>query len=237
MTTKFFRVFGMTATVLAASATLSSALAELVYDNSSNDRFTREIRNSSNIREFGDEINLGGTYRNLSQFRFQYYGTNVNGGSSFAGNVQVTLRLRANDGTLYSGYARPGTELYRSQPFSVGVTYRDTLIYDLTDLYGGGAALALSGPVPNTFTWTVEFSGLAAGDEVGLDVFDPPTVGSSYNDFWFNDSVNGWILLTNASVNMNFAAQVHAVPEPGTLWLLALGGLACFPLIRRFRKN
>src|SRR6185369_17425450 len=83
----------------------TSAFAEIVYDNSSNDKNTR----FNGTNEYGDEIVLGGTGRILSEFIFQYYGTN------FSGNDQAELRFYRNDGPLSpSGLAQPGSLLFDS---------------------------------------------------------------------------------------------------------------------------
>ena len=42
--------------------------------------------------------------------------------------------------------------------------------------------------VPETITWTVQFFGVGntAGDQAGLVYNNPPSVGSSFDDFWIN---------------------------------------------------
>ncbi|MDX1953423.1 MAG: PEP-CTERM sorting domain-containing protein, partial [Verrucomicrobiota bacterium] len=81
--------------------------------------------------------------------------------------------------------------------------------------------------VPNTFTWTVEFNGIAmvAGDLAGLVYYNPPTVGSSFNDWW-KKTPEGWrpFESTDSNIRNNFFARVTAVPEPSVLALALLAG-------------
>jgi hypothetical protein len=74
-------------------------------------------------------------------------------------------------------------------------------------------------------------------DTVGLDIYGPPTVGSSLNDYW-QFSGGTWNLMTN-TLPMNFAAlfQAGAVPEPSTVLLGIVGGLSLLVVVgRRFAK-
>src|SRR6266851_219171 len=87
--------------------------ATIIYDNSVNDLFTRF--NPGTI-EVGDEILLGSTERYLTNFSFEYYGTNTAspGNVTFAGSVQARIRFYQNDGAPFNGYATPGSVIYDS---------------------------------------------------------------------------------------------------------------------------
>ena len=52
--------------------------------------------------------------------------------------------------------------------------------------------------VPETITWTVQFFGVGntAGDQAGLVYNNPPSVGSSFDDFWIN---TGEVIYNSAS--------------------------------------
>jgi len=166
--------------------------------------------------EFGDQITLGGTDRRLSQIDFYYFFS-----GAAASTQSVTLRLYAN-----SGINPPVTPFYTSDLIPLATGFRDQPIVFTN------ATLTL----PNTFTWTVQFSNLAAGQSGGLLLYGPPAVGSSFNDFWQKDAAGAWSTRQIAGAPFNdFAARFTAVPEPG---VLALGGLGALLLagLGRFRK-
>ncbi|MBN2505822.1 MAG: HYR domain-containing protein [Verrucomicrobia bacterium] len=184
----------------------------MIYNNATNDLNNRFEPGPT---EVGDEIVLEGTARHLTQFVFEYWGVN-NTQPEFAGAVQARVRFYANDGPPFNGYPTPGTLLYDSGAFAVSATARATLIIEDFVLE---AAVPLTGPVPDTFTWTVQFGGLEAGDAAGLDLFSPPVVGTSYPDYW-ERAGEDWMLKTNAAVTVNFAALALASEEPLLLTVL-----------------
>jgi hypothetical protein len=201
----------------------STSVGELVYDNSTTDLDTRFSVGNNLV---GDEIILGGAGRRITTFSFQYYGLTL------SGNETAQVRFFANDGTEWlgpgqSGAFRPSTLLYDSGSFSIVPTNRATLNFDLT---------LDNVVVPDNFTWTVEFAGVEAGENVGLDLYSPPTVGDSLSDFWFFEA-GAWELRTNATTAMNFGARFEAVPEPSVWALCIVGGICGFFLVnRRSRK-
>lgn len=157
-----------------------------------------------NPTEFGDEIALAGTARTVTKFIFDYYG-------NFTPNGDETARIRfyANDGP--GVFLKPNTLLYESPAFSI---------------VKGEARVTLDIPyveVPNSFTWTVSFSGVTQtdGDSAELVVVNPPSVGAqlaggltgSYRDYWkFNAGVWTVYMLTN-NWPANFAAKIVAQEE------------------------
>jgi hypothetical protein len=78
--------------------------------------------------------------------------------------------------------------------------------------------------VDDHFTWTVTFSGIDGAEEAGLQIYDPPTIGSSFKDFWQRTG-GDWslFLIDNGDVPGNFSARITAVPEPTTLALIVAG--------------
>jgi len=169
-----------------------------------------------NAIEFGDEVFLAGSDRTITDFRFEtFLSSNANGGET----AQLVLRL--NDGPLLSpGRNSPGTEIFRST--AVGLTTgRGTVV-------ASGLSVALPAGVDH-FTWSVVMNGVDAGEQAGLMIFNPPTAGSSFDDFWQNNAgVWNTFLVDGGATPANFAARITAVPEPSTL---ALGALGTFALL------
>jgi len=79
--------------VFSALLPFSTSGQSIVYDNSSTDLNRTYIPDVPNGTEFGDEINLGGTDRVITDFKFEYFL-----GATANGNETVQLFLRANDG-------------------------------------------------------------------------------------------------------------------------------------------
>jgi hypothetical protein len=187
----------------------AGAVASIVYDNSVNDLL---YRFDPGLLEVGDEIILSGPADHVGQFAFEFWGIGSDNGE-FAGDVQAQVRFYQNDGPLSSGYASPGTLLFDSGPFPIPATPRATVIFEEFQL---DALVPLAGPLPQEFTWTVQFSGLAEGDSAGVDLYSPPVAGQNYNDYWERD--NGeWLLKTNAVAPISFAARLEALSRGVTV--------------------
>jgi hypothetical protein len=231
--------YNVNAIWVAGALCLSSAFplgaTTTIFSNTNNDLLTRL---NPGTTEVGDEIILTGTDRYLNYFSFEFWGTNTANANSFSGNVMAEIRFYVNNGPPYHGYATPGpTPFYDSGLFSInaltGPTPRSTLIFK------AGVDFPLGGePIPSSdITWSVQFSGMAATDSLGVDIFSPPTVGQDYPDYWANNG--GWQLLTN-SINMDFAAQFNAqaaAPEPSVVTLSVVGGLGILAFAHRLRRK
>jgi hypothetical protein len=205
------------ATVILSS--LPVCTAAIVYDNSSNDL---NFDHDPGTSEVGDEIFLDGTERWLSEFTFEYWGS-ADDPLAFTGSVEARIRFYLNDGPAYPDAEDaflPGTVIWDTGTFAITPTERATLTF--TD-FVVGTTVPLTGPLPESLTWTVQFSGFGPNDLAGVTIYSPPTVGNNFDDYWVNDGV-AWTLQTNI-IAMDFAARLSAVPEPSTL-LLALLGLA-----------
>jgi len=168
------------------------AQAEIIYDNS--DQGTNAPPVLYYPFEYGDQVHLGGTSRILTQIMFEYYGDfNATSGRT----ARLWIYLNDGPGDVH-GFPTPGTVLYSSDSFSLENNYQ-------TKIFSG-----LDIPVPNTFTWAVEFDGFAwkAGDEAGLLFLDPPTVGSSGSGAWLLENGTTWNSRGFAEGNANFAVRI-----------------------------
>lgn len=168
--------------------------AGLVYQNGK-DPVEPETAYYSGL-EFGDEITLAGSDRWISGFSFEYF-------AEFAATGDETARLRfyANDGpTGENPSATPGTLLLDTGQFSIQSGYKTARV------------LGLDFQIPDSFTWTVEFSGLSETERAGLLIDETVEVGSSESDFW-EKRQEGWRSLTLPGLSANFIAQVIVAPE------------------------
>jgi hypothetical protein len=184
----------LAATLLALNS--GPARAELVYDNSD----TGGTNVHYALVEYGDEVILTGTSRVVSEFLFEYYGE-----FTVAGDETARLRIYRNDGpNTPEGDPTPGTVLFDSGAFNISPGYQ-------TKKFSG-----LNVTVPTDLTWTIEFGGLTGttGDRAGLVLRDPPSVGTSYDDFW-QKSQGRWQLFSwDGKPLANFAARIFTGAEP-----------------------
>ncbi len=212
---------------LSLSALAAHAASSIVYSNATT--YTgREL--NPGLSEVGDEIILAPGPRFGVSFRFEYYGSN------FSGNETVQLRFRRNDGAFAPGsttFRVPNSILYDSAvqtlPTPIDPSRRNTLLFDIS---------TANSLLPERFTWTAQFTGIGAGETAGLSIYNPPTVGMSENDYWFNNA-GAWELRgTNVAINFGAALIASTVPEPSTYMLAIVGGLCGLTLVsRRARKN
>lgn len=211
----------------------AASMADVIYSNSTNDLNTRFTPGTA---EVGDEVILRSTGF-LTNFSFGIWGENSDTPSTFAGNVEGRVQFYRMNGAPFNGYSTPGPfAFYDSGWFTIGTTP----LPRATISFVAGVDFPPMGLfIPDTdITWSVQFRGMTGGDSVGLDIFSPPTVGSNYPDYWWrNPADSGWDLLQDQNgVPMNFAARFEAnIPEPSSLSLLALGGLAAM-WMRRSRQ-
>jgi len=189
---------------------------QIVYDNSST--ALGQFYGSTN--EFGDQIKLAPTTfsKTITQFKFDYYLSHgVNG------DEQVKFNLYDNKGP---GGA-PLDLLFSSDPISLKSGFNTVVV-----------PMNIVNP-PDDLTFTVTFSGIEGNEQGGLLFYNPPTVGSSFDDYW--EKVNGTFTLERFSPSggpiANFGAQVIAVPEPTTIQLALFAGLSWLGMAAYRRRS
>lgn len=191
---------------------------EIVYDNTKS--YLGQVHYNS--FEYGDEIRLAGTARTVTTFLFQYYSEFV-----ATGDEMFKVKFYANDGTTYSpGFVRPGTLLFETgfQPVLSGFQ---------SHTFSG-----LNFTAPDNLTFTVQFFNIpqTPNDRAGLVYYGPPTVGSSFDDFWGRNGAGVFTPYNTPTIKDNFAARVIAVPEPGILAICAVGAALLAAARRRNRR-
>ena len=122
----------------------------------------------------------------------------------------------------YNGYTTPGTLIYSEFSF-VNPTTRLTLDYSPAtgDFPPAGIATGVTIPTTRTLTWTLQFSGLGAGESAGVDLYSGAPAGSMYTAYWQNLGTVGspnWELLQDAGKPITIGQEWMgtAVPEPRT---------------------
>ena len=201
--------------VMAASA----ATPSVVYNNTDPTRYQNiSVPMPAGSVEFGDEINLAGADRLLSALKIEVFTKDL------SGNETANIQLYRNTGTFQNPIFE---QIGSGGPVSL-VNGFNTLTY--TD-----PALIL----PDTFIWSVSFNGIEGIERAELPIYNPPSVGTSEDDFWTKDSAGNWTLFRFSGGNPagNFAANVTAVPEAGTIAYGLIGGLMVLGYLRSRRQK
>jgi hypothetical protein len=226
----------LTILVRAAAGALLAFLAQnaqsnVLYNdiiNTQNGNF-----NNGNATE-GNEVTLAGAATGdlITSFAFQadYIGSLLTPAATFS------LSFYKNNGPLFSGYASPGTLIWTSGPFSFGgytPATGSSISFAQADL-GGGVL------VPQDFTWVVTFAGLQGGENAGLSLYSPATVGENYNDAWVNNG-SGWVLdvATVGNPPLDFGAEIGGTPVPDSscLSISVMAVLAGFGWMKRLQRR
>jgi len=206
--------------VLAASLVVTASAQMTVYNNTSTWIGQSAAMPAGKV-EFGDEITLANlaSGATLSALKVEVFGQGL------SGDEQATLRLYNIAGNATDGYTLAQIGGPNSAAIGNGYT---TLTY--TD-----PALVL----PSKLVWTVSFSGVEGAERAELPIYNPPTVGSSFDDFWTKDGSGNFALFRFPSGNPvgNFAANVTAVPEAGTIAYGLVGGLMVLGYLRLRRSK
>ena len=195
----FLSFVRLSAVILIFAFISSHSRGEIIYDN------TSTFLNSffSERSEYGDQVDLEGTSRRLTQILFEYFG-------QFAedGDERVKVRLYRNE-KPYDRYRKePTSPLYESDWMPIKPGYNTHAISGLSVLL----------PL-HTVTFTVEFTGIAENETAGLLFYDPPTIGYSFNEIWMRGATGIWVpvLYSTSDPKKRASASLRLIAEPETL--------------------
>lgn len=183
--------------------------AAVIYNNSAND-IGQSIFWSSGWDELGDEITLAGTDRNVTSAELQLF--NLGG----AGTFDATLRFYNLGSPVGSGLGEFTLTSLAAPDFTLtGGVFN--LLFSL-----GGVTL------PDDVIFTLAVFNQSSGVDLGLNLFDPPLLGSSDSGFAIRRQGSSFSLESGADLNYYLLLDADSgagVPEPSSFWL-AVGGVA-----------
>ena len=237
-----FRIVAAVAAVVAVGSMVQAQT--FVYQNTGTD--TGHNVNLTNGVVIGQEINLNSanlaTAPYLTNFSFEFFSTNA----SFSGTPQMDLKFYQNtSASTYHGYNTPNVLFYDSgwfnlvAPLSFASGNVGTYVFDPTALYTGAGSMLTSLTLPQDFTVVFTVTGLNSTlNQVGLETFGSPQVGTNYGDFWINNGA--WSLQTNNAgllgLGMQFNNSPTPAPEPSVIGLGAMGLVMLGQFIRRRKE-
>jgi len=154
--------------------------------------------------ETADEVTLAEGPRHFESAKIAYYGRN------FDGDETVTLSIYNLDGPpnpLSFGFNTPGTVLFSQ---TVPITAEASGLAVFSDVSG---RILLPGRVAVGLAFQgIDFDAGLSGSDGGPLVYDPPSIGSSFEDFWlrgFPNPEDPWGLYTyDGEPNVNFGLEI-----------------------------
>jgi hypothetical protein len=153
--------------------------------------------------EWGDEVQLAGNARIGKRLEILMYGDEI--------TSETILSLYDNTGIN----GAPNNLLWTANLGDMHYSSPTTLSAALPDVL-----------LPDTVTWTFKCHRPNPNTFIGNVVYDPPSVGSSGDWYWYNDG-SGFQSSPIPGLVANFGAKITAVvPEPSTLALLGIGALS-----------
>ena len=201
-----------------ASLCLLSAQAfgsTIVYSNTTTDTGDTLAYAQNGYTQIGDRIQLSGTDRLATLATVQLFNLGL------SGTFDATLRL-------FNVGAPVGTQI-GSDIVQTGIVVPAGDVFNV-------AFVLPSLLVPDSLIFTVSAANSSSGvDIIGLDMFEPPTVGSSDNTFAIANDGTNFVQAATASENVFFELQATSpasIPEPMTT-ALAGSALLALVLLRR----
>lgn len=215
-------------TLMAGLLAATALQAAPVYNNSTTDTLNSAVYSALGASQIGDQIHLGGTARLGTSATVQFY--ELGGGGTFSATLSLFAVNAANGGgvgALLGSFSTTGSIAQN----------------DVANVSWSLSNLALQ----DDMIFTVAISNLTAGMDLGLNFFDPPTVGTSDNQSFVVGTGSGYATGTTQQGFDNLFFMLDAadrtgtgntVPEPASTGLVLsafLGLAAARKQIRRRR--
>ena len=190
-----------------------------VYDNTTTDTLDTVFYSTSSLTEIGDQIHLAGTERIGNSAKVQFYNVGLEGTFNATLNLYSVVANSPNVGALLQSFA--------SLNNAIGGGSTSEVVWSL-----GGLVLL------DDMVFTVTIDSFSSAVDLGLTVFDPPTIGSSDISFLIVKDSNGFAHGATGSVHDNVyflldASSPNTVPEPGTGGTVILAMLSLFAIQAR----
>jgi hypothetical protein len=198
--------------------------ASVTYSDTTTDTGGTVFFSTGPYTQIGDQVTLAGTDRLAASATVQLFNN-----ADLSGTFDAMLRFFAVGSPV-------GAQLGGAFTLT-GIPIANLSTATLT--FGSLNSLL----VPDNLIFTVAVSNVSAGLDLGLTMFDPPTVGSSDPTFFIvNDGSSFSTASTLGAFPDNFYFSLTAnpnlspIPEPAT-WILASAGLALAGLRRRASRK
>ena len=196
----------------------SVAQASVVYNNTTTDTLQTFVYSAGAYSQIGDTITLGGTDRTLTDATVQFFNLSDSGGT-----FSASLRFWNTGGPV-------GSQI--GPTFTVNSQAINS--FAIANVTFAGLNLL----VPNSLVFTVSVANFGFTD-LGLDAFEPPSVGSSNNAQIITRDASTFSATATTAGQGNLylllnATTVSTVPEPSTL---VLSGVAVIGLLAARRRR
>ncbi|HEY7116085.1 MAG TPA: PEP-CTERM sorting domain-containing protein [Tepidisphaeraceae bacterium] len=204
----------LSAGILVGSMVAGVTRADVVYDNVNPNAVSYQPMLSTD--QFGDDVTLAPGGRQVTRFSVLLYN---NLETNYTGDFTANFYLPDENGL-------PGTSLWQGTAHVADGQAGDRLVsWDVPNV-----------TVPDSFIWGLSMS-VNGTDDIGPYLNDTPTVGTSEDLAYYNDGT-GWFAYdyhSDGSADLaNLEARIEtAVPEPGTIGLVALAGAGLLSARRR----
>lgn len=201
---------------LAFIGATASPAATIVYDNTSQDTIVTYFYSTGAYTGIGDAITLGGTDRLLNSATVQFYNNTPDPTGSFSASISFFESGSPVGAPLGSPFVVNNISIPALESFNVTFANLNLL-------------------VPDNLVFIVGISNVTGTVDLGLNAFQPPSVGSSQGSEIIVANGSSYVSGTTAKGQGNLYLLLDAttpatgVPEPGTVSLVGgalLGVLA-----------